>query len=170
MQGSNLLFIGGGIGLAPLRSVIWNCIDCRDQFADISILYGARTVDDLVYKTELQEWKKMQDVQTTCTVDPGGETPEWDDQVGFVPTVLESMNPSPENTIAITCGPPIMIKFVLAGLTKLGFSLDSIYTTLENRMKCGVGKCGRCNVGNKYVCKDGPVFRCSEIAELPQEF
>ena len=170
MKGKNLLFIGGGIGLAPVRSVIWNCIDCRDQFAEISILYGARTVGDLVYKGELQTWQEMKDLKTVYTVDPGGENPEWKGQVGFVPAVLEKMNPSPRNTIAVTCGPPIMIKFVLASLTKLGFPLDSIYTTLENRMKCGVGKCGRCNVGSKYVCKDGPVFRCSEIQAMPQEF
>jgi len=170
MKGKNLLFVGGGIGLAPLRSLIWNCLDWRDQFAQISIMYGARSVPDLVYKTELKTWQEMKDVQAVYTVDPGGETPDWKDKVGFVPTVLEQMNPSPKNIIAITCGPPIMIKFVLASLTKLGFSLDSIYTTLENRMKCGVGKCGRCNVGSKYVCKDGPVFKCSEIQGMPQEF
>ena len=170
MEGKNLLFIGGGIGLAPLRSLIWNCLDQRKRFADISILYGARTVADLVYKEELKTWQQMQDVRTAYTVDPGGQTPEWKGEVGFVPQILEKMKPSPKNTVVITCGPPIMIKFVLVSLTGLDFSLESAYTTLENRMKCGVGKCGRCNVGNRYVCKDGPVFRCSDLQNLPQEF
>jgi NAD(P)H-flavin reductase len=170
MQGNNLLFVAGGIGLAPLNSLIRNCLDLRDQFKDISILYGARSVDDLAYKERLDTWQQMKDVQTLYTVDPGGETPEWKGEVGFVPTVLTSMKPKPENTVVVLCGPPIMIKFVLESLGELGFSLNSAYTTLENRMKCGVGKCGRCNVGNLYVCKDGPVFRCSELEALPKEF
>jgi NAD(P)H-flavin reductase len=104
------------------------------------------------------------------TVDPGGETPDWKGEVGFVPTVLEKMNPSPDNCIAIVCGPPVMIKFTFPVLDKLGFKLENIYTTLENRMKCGVGKCGRCNVGSKYVCKDGPVFSRVQLEELPPEY
>ena len=170
MQGKDLLFIGGGIGLAPLRSLIWNCLDQRDRFGKIRILYGARSVDDLVYKEELKTWQQMDSVQAVYTVDPGGETPDWQGEVGFVPQILEKIKPSPENCIVVTCGPPIMIKFVLVSLNGLGFSLDSVYTTLENRMKCGVGKCGRCNVGNQYVCKDGPIFRCSDLQLLPQEF
>ena len=170
MQGKNLLFVAGGIGLAPLNSLIRNCLDLRDQFKDISILYGARSVDDLVYKERLEAWQQMEDVQTLYTVDPGGETPEWKGEVGFVPTVLTNMKPEPENTAVVLCGPPIMIKYVLVSLVELGFSPESAYTTLENRMKCGVGKCGRCNVGNLYVCKDGPVFSCSELEALPKEF
>ena len=170
MAGKNLLFIGGGIGLAPVRSVIWNCLDLRDQFADITIVYGARSVADLVYTEELQTWRDMDDVQTVYTVDPGGETPEWYGEVGFVPAVLEEANPSSENTIVVCCGPPVMIKFVMLSLARLGFDRDTVYTTLENRMKCGVGKCGRCNVGGKYVCKDGPVFTWSQLDELPDEF
>jgi sulfhydrogenase subunit gamma (sulfur reductase) len=170
MAGKNLLFVGGGIGLAPLRSAIWNVLDWRDRFAAVTILYGARSVGDLVYKSELTTWREMDNVQTVYTVDPGGETSDWTGQVGFVPAVLEDVKPSPDNTVVITCGPPIMIKFVLASLAKLGFSLDAAYTTLENRMKCGIGKCGRCNVGPLYVCKDGPVFRCDELRALPQEY
>ena len=170
MVGKNLLFIGGGIGLAPVRSVIWNCLDRREEFGDVSILYGARTVADRVYKDELKIWKDMPDVRMVTTVDPGGETPEWDDKVGFVPTVLKEMAPDPANTVVVMCGPPIMIKFTLMPLKELGFPMESVYTTLENRMKCGVGKCGRCNVGNQYVCKDGPVFSCSELEALPADF
>ncbi|MFC1736082.1 FAD/NAD(P)-binding protein [Candidatus Hydrogenedentota bacterium] len=170
MKGKDLLFVGGGIGLAPLRSLIWNCLDLRDQFGNVTIVYGSRSVDDLVYKDELQTWEEMPDVKTLYTVDPSGETPEWDGEIGFVPTVLSNSGISPDNTIVITCGPPIMIKFVLVALQEMGFSPDNAYTTLENRMKCGIGKCGRCNIGNVYVCKDGPVFRCSELQTLPQEF
>lgn len=170
MEGKNLLFVGGGIGLAPLRSLIWNCLDWRDRFGDVRVIYGARSVGDLVYRRELDQWQERDDVETAYTVDPGGESDQWEGQVGFVPSVLEELSPSPENALVVTCGPPIMIKFVLDSLTDLGFSLDSVYTTLENRMKCGVGKCGRCNVGDRYVCKDGPVFRCSELQELPQEY
>ena len=104
------------------------------------------------------------------TVDPGGETPEWDGKVGLIPVVLEQLAPSPKETLALVCGPPIMIKFALQSLEKLGFSKEQVFTTLENRMKCGVGQCGRCNIGGCYVCKDGPVFRASELDQLPPEF
>jgi sulfhydrogenase subunit gamma (sulfur reductase) len=170
MKGKNLLFVGGGIGLAPLRSLIWNCLDWRDQFADILIVYGARSVGDLVFKRELTEWEQRDDVRTVFAVDPGGDTEDWNGQVGFVPTVLKEQNPSPENAVVVMCGPPVMIKFTLPPLIDLNFSMENVVTTLENRMKCGVGKCGRCNIGNQYVCKDGPVFRCSDLTALPQEF
>ena len=162
-KGKNILFIAGGIALPPIRSVIWNILDRRKEFADVSILYGARTVADLVYKDELAEWGNRQDVRLVTTVDPGGETPEWKGQIGFVPTVLEETAPSSANTIALVCGPPIMIKFTLPVLTKLGFAPKDVYTTLENRMKCGVGQCGRCNVGSVYVCRDGPVFTLEQL-------
>lgn len=169
-KGKNLLFIAGGIALPPMRCVIWNALDTRENFKDISILYGAKSVADLVYKHELKEWDERPDVKLVTTVDPGGETPDWTGEVGFVPAVLEKMNPSPENTIAIVCGPPVMIKFTFPVLEKLGFASENIYTTLENRMKCGVGKCGRCNVGSRYVCKDGPVFSKVELEALPAEY
>jgi len=170
MRGKNVVFIAGGIGLAPVRCVIWNVLDLRDQFKDISIIYGARSVNDLVYKRELEDWKSMSDVRTVVTVDPGGETPDWTGEIGFVPTIVEKVAPSGENTVAIVCGPPIMIKYTLPVLQKLGFTEDAIITTLENRMKCGCGKCGRCNIGSVYVCKDGPVFTYAQLKELPDEF
>jgi NAD(P)H-flavin reductase len=169
-KGKNLLFIAGGIALPPMRCLIWNCLDRRDWFKDVTILYGARTVADLVYKRELEEWAARPDVKIVTTVDPGGETPEWKGKVGFVPTVLEGMAPSSENTIAIVCGPPIMIKFTFIALDKAGFRPEAIFTTLENRMKCGIGKCGRCNVGPVFVCKDGPVFTYAQIKDLPAEY
>ena len=169
-KGKNLLFIAGGIALPPMRCLIWNALDTRDNFNNIQILYGARSVADLVYKYELKEWEERPDVNLTVTVDPGGETSEWKGETGFVPSVLEKLNPSPENTIAIVCGPPVMIKFTFPILNKLGFKSENIFTTLENRMKCGVGKCGRCNVGKVYVCKDGPVFSKAQLEALPAEY
>ena len=168
-KGKSLVFIAGGIGLAPVRCVIDNCLDRRDEFADVTIVYGARSVSDLVYVRELEAWAARADVRLVKTVDPGGETPDWDGEVGFVPTVLGDAAPASSDAVAIVCGPPIMIKFTLPVLDKLGFSQDQVFTTLENRMKCGLGKCGRCNIGRVYVCKDGPVFTATQVAELPPD-
>jgi NAD(P)H-flavin reductase len=168
--GKNLVFVAGGIALPPLRTAIWNCLDQRDRFGDITVVYGARTEADLVYKRELADWLERSDVNLVKTVDPGGNGPGWDGKVGFVPNILAEAAPSAANSIALVCGPPIMIKFTLPVLEKLGFSDGAIYTTLENRMKCGLGKCGRCNVGNVYVCKDGPVFTARQVKAMPQEF
>ncbi len=170
-KGKDLIFIGGGIALPPLRSVIWNILDQQEDFGHVSIVYGARTVEDLVYKRELDEWEQMPNVTVVKTVDPGGETPEWQGHVGFVPHILENdFAPSPDNAIAIICGPPIMIKFTFEALDRLGFKKNQLITTLENRMKCGLGKCGRCNIGSTYVCLDGPVFWAEELAKLPKEY
>ena len=168
-KGKSLVFIAGGIALPPMRCVIQNALDLRENFKDITIVYGAKSVNDLVYKDELKEWADRPDVNLVTTVDPGGETPDWKGEIGFVPSVVEKTAPSPENTIAIVCGPPIMIKFTFPVLEKLGFKDDQIYTTLGNRMKCGVGKCGRCNVGKLYVCKDGPVFSKEQLNNIPAE-
>jgi sulfhydrogenase subunit gamma (sulfur reductase) len=170
MKGKNLIFVGGGIGMAPLRSLLWNCIDTRDDFQDITVVYGARSTADLVYKQELDEWVNMPGINTVLTVDPGGEDAGWKGEIGFVPTVVEKVGPSPENAVVITCGPPIMIKFVLVSLSKLKFAPEQIITTLEMKMKCGLGKCGRCNIGPAYVCKHGPVFDYAELMELPDEY
>jgi sulfhydrogenase subunit gamma (sulfur reductase) len=168
--GKNLLFIAGGIALPPMRCVIWNALDLRDKFKDISIIYGARTKADLVYKHELKEWSERPDVKLITTVDPGGDTQGWKGEVGFVPAIVERIAPKAENTIAVVCGPPVMIKYTFPVLEKLGFSDEQIYTTLENRMKCGFGKCGRCNVGEVFVCKDGPVFTYKPLKALPAEY
>jgi len=163
-KGKNILFIGGGIGQAPLRSVINYCIDNRKDYGNLEIIYGARTSKDLCFKREFEEMAKMDNLNTHLSIDV--EEEGWNHFVGFVPTNLMRLKPSPENTIAITCGPPIMIKFVIENLVKLGFKDEQIYTTLEMRMKCGVGMCGRCNIGNLYVCKDGPVFSWDQIKDL----
>jgi NAD(P)H-flavin reductase len=169
-KGKSLLFIAGGIALPPMRCVIWNALDLRENFKDVTIIYGARTVSDLVYKDELKDWELRKDVKLITTVDPGGESPDWKGEIGFVPTIVEKIAPSSKDTIAIVCGPPVMIKYTFPVLAKLGFTDENIYTTLENRMKCGFGKCGRCNVGKVYVCKDGPVFTLAQLKELPDEY
>jgi len=169
-EGKNLVFVAGGIALPPLRCVIRNCLDLREKFGKITIVYGAKTVNDLVYKDELKEWSERDDVETVLTVDPGGENESWSGKIGFVPTVLEEAAPNSNNTVALICGPPIMIKFTLPVLEKLGFSSANTYTTLENKMKCGFGKCGRCNVGSVYVCKDGPVFTAEQLSTMPAEY
>ena len=164
----DLLFIAGGIGLAPLRSVINYVLDNRADYGTVDILYGSRSADDLVQLKEIQEvWAKAKDVNVHLTIDR--EQEGWDGHVGFVPNYVKELNMSVDKT-ALICGPPIMIKFVLQGLQELGYEKTQVYTTLELRMKCGIGKCGRCNIGDKYVCKDGPVFRCDEIDELPNEY
>ena len=168
LKGKNLLFIAGGIGLAPLRSVINYVLDNRENYGTVDILYGSRSADDLVQLKEIQEvWMKTEGVNVYLTIDR--EQEGWDGHVGFVPTYLKEIGFDTDK-VALVCGPPIMIKFVLAGLKEMGFTDEQVYTTLELRMKCGVGKCGRCNIGSKYVCKDGPVFRFDEIEELPQEY
>jgi sulfhydrogenase subunit gamma (sulfur reductase) len=167
MKGKKILFIGGGIGLAPLRTLILYMLDTRADYKDITIIYGSRTPPDLCYKDDLKEWEERKDVDLILTVD--NEFPGWTGKTGFVPTVLNEVAPSPEDTVAITCGPPIMIKFVLQNLAKLSFKDENIITTLEKRMKCGIGLCGRCNIGAKYVCKDGPVFSLAQLKELPPD-
>jgi len=166
MKGKDILFVGGGIGMAPLRTLLLNMLDNRDDFGDISIIYGARSPQDLCFTYEFEEWRKL-GANLILTVDR--EFPDWNGRVGFVPAVLAEEAPSPHNTVAVTCGPPIMIKFVLKGLKELEFEDDQIITTLEKRMKCGVGLCGRCNIGTHYVCVDGPVFSYAQLKELPSE-
>jgi NAD(P)H-flavin reductase len=168
LKGKNLLFIAGGIGLAPLRSVINYCLDNRDDYGTIDILYGSRSADDLVQRKEIEEvWMNTPGVNVHLTIDRPQEG--WDGHVGFVPSYLKELN-FDTNKVALLCGPPIMIKFCLQGLKELGFSNEQVYTTLELRMKCGVGKCGRCNIGTKYVCKDGPVFRFDQVDAMPNEY
>jgi NAD(P)H-flavin reductase len=166
--GKNLLFIAGGVGLAPLRSVINYCRHYRERYGDIDIVYGSRSKEDLLdYREIIEEWSTDAGVTVHLTIDNPQEN--WNGHVGFVPNYVKELGFDTDKT-AIICGPPIMIKFTLEGLVALGFDKTQVYTTLELRMKCGVGKCGRCNVGAKYVCKDGPVFRCDELEELPSEY
>jgi NAD(P)H-flavin reductase len=164
LEGKNLVFVGGGIALAPLRSLIWNVIDNRDKYKNVDVIYGARSPIDLCFKYDLDAWEKDKTINIVTTVDRGNES--WTGREGFVPQVLEQVASSPDNAVAIVCGPPIMIRFTFPVLEKLGFAPEQIITTLEKRMKCGIGKCGRCNIGNIYVCRDGPVFTHAQIKDF----
>ena len=168
LKGKDLLFIAGGIGLAPLRSVINYVRDNRANYGSVQIIYGARSKDDLVdYNEIITEWMNDAGVEVNLTIDR--EQEGWDGHVGFIPAFVKELNPDLKKTV-LMCGPPIMIKFTLQELMALGFEKTQVYTTMELKMKCGVGKCGRCNIGDKYVCKDGPVFRFDELDELPDEY
>lgn len=168
LKNKNLLFIAGGIGIAPLRSVIQYVLHHRENYGLVDLIYGSRSSADLVDIQEMRdEWQKAPDFSLHVTIDREEES--WDGHVGFVPSFVKEIQPDTDRTVLV-CGPPIMIKFVLQALEELGFSRNQVYTTMELRMKCGVGQCGRCNIGSKYVCKDGPVFRCDELSELPDEY
>ncbi len=167
-KGKDMLFIAGGIGLAPVRSVINYVRDNRANYGKVDIVYGSRSKEDLVhYKEIIDEWMADDSINVHLTIDR--EQENWDGHVGFVPTYVKELGFEPNKT-AVLCGPPIMIKFTLQGLGELGFNKEQVYTTLELRMKCAIGKCGRCNVGSKYVCKDGPVFRMDQLDALPDEY
>jgi NAD(P)H-flavin reductase len=163
-HGKDLLFVAGGIGLPPLRSLIWNVLDERSRFGNVTILYGARTPTDLVYKQELNEWGKRSDVETHVTVD--ASQPGWTGAVGVVPSLFKKAIFRPESTLAYVCGPPIMIRIAIQDLLALGFKEEAIISTLERMMQCGIGKCNHCAIGHRYVCRDGPVFNYGQIREL----
>jgi len=167
MQGKDIVFIGGGIGMAPLRTLLLYMLDNRGDYGKITLLYGARSPADMAFSYELPQWLERDDMHTVLTVDNPAD--EWPHRVGLIPNVLKEMNPSPQNAVAVTCGPPIMIKFTIQALHELGFADEQIITTLEKRMKCGVGICGRCNIGTEYVCQDGPVFSYAQLKKLPNE-
>lgn len=169
--GKNLLFVGGGIGLAPLRSLITYVLspEHRPSFGEVYILYGARTPQDLVFRWELSHWERRNDLTLCLTVDEGDAT--WSGRVGLVPNVLREVFSFPsDNWVSIVCGPPIMIKFTIKALREMGFMARNVLTTLEMKMKCGLGKCGRCNIGPYYVCHDGPVFSYEMLLTMPEEY
>ena len=163
-KGKNIHIIGGGIGFAPLRPVVLSILDHRDDFGELFILNGARTPQDLVFATEFDTWAASPRTKLELTVDAGDKS--WTGRVALIPSVIKELKLSPANAIAIICGPPIMIRFTLVELKKLGFADGQIVTTLEGKMKCGLGKCARCNVGEKYICQDGPVFTLEQISKL----
>lgn len=168
MEGKNIVIVGGGFAFTTLRSTIRYMLHekTRARYKNITVVYGARSPGELIYKSELKEWEETDGIEMFITVDKGDEN--WKGREGFVPTVVKEAAPSSDNAIVLVCGPPIMLKFTMLPLLELGFSPDRIITSLERRMSCGIGKCGRCNIGNKYVCKDGPVFSYAQIQELPE--
>jgi sulfhydrogenase subunit gamma (sulfur reductase) len=165
--GKNVVIAGGGIGMAPLRPLLLTLLNERDKFGDVTLIYGARTPELLSYGADRADWTQRGDLDYVETIDVPVDG--WEGRTGFVPAVLEEVAPSADNAVAVTCGPPIMIKFTLPVFEKLGFAPENVVTTLERRMKCGIGICGRCNIGHKYVCVDGPVFTQAELNELPAE-
>ncbi len=171
LEGKNVVIIGGGFAFTTLRSSIVYMIDPknRSKFGKIDVVYGARFPGLLLYKDELAQWESRSDINMHITVDSSSD-PNWKYNVGFVPAVTKQKAPSAENSYAIICGPPIMIKFTLPVLTELGFPPERIISSLEMRMKCGIGICGRCNIGTEYVCKDGPVFTLEQLSKLPNEY
>jgi sulfhydrogenase subunit gamma (sulfur reductase) len=171
MEGNNIVIIGGGFAFTTLRASIIYMLhpDNRTKFKDITVVYGARTPGMLLYKDELAAWEKRDDINMHITVD-GTTDPDWKYNVGFVPAITEKKITSADNAIAIVCGPPVMIRFTQPVLEKLGFPPERIILSLEMRMKCGIGICGRCNIGDKYVCKDGPVFTLAQLKEIPPEY
>lgn len=166
-KGKDVFFVGGGIGMAPIRTIMLHLLENTKDYGKISLLYGARSPHDMAYSYELDAWMRHKDLQCTLTIDAPFEG--WEHRVGLIPHVLLELAPKADNSVAVLCGPPIMIKFTVEALKKLNFSDESIVTTLEKRMKCGIGICGRCNIGHKYVCVDGPVFTWAELKELPPE-
>jgi NAD(P)H-flavin reductase len=170
LEGRNLVIIGGGFAFTTLRSLAVYAMapENRTRFGRLTIIYGARRPGLLLYKQELEAWQRRDDIEVAITVDAADG--EWSGRVGFVPAVAKQVAPSSENAFALVCGPPVMIKYTLPVLAELGFASERILLSLEMRMKCGIGVCGRCNIGPKYVCKDGPVFSLAELNELPQEY
>jgi sulfhydrogenase subunit gamma (sulfur reductase) len=170
MQGKNILVIGGGFAFSTLRSLVVYLLDekNRKNYKDIIVIYGNRDPGEVLYEDVLEDWKVRNDINVVLTIDR--EVDGWEGKVGFVAPVVREVGPSPENTVAVVCGPPIMIKTTIAVLEELNFEDDQILNSLEMRMKCGIGKCGRCNIGNKYVCTNGPVFSLAELKKLPSEY
>ncbi|MDR2573884.1 MAG: FAD/NAD(P)-binding protein [Desulfovibrio sp.] len=166
-KGKNIFFIGGGIGMAPIRVIMLHLLERKADYGKISLLYGARSPKDMAYGYETETWLNNPDLDCTLCIDAPCEG--WRHKVGLIPNVLLELRPAPENCVAVLCGPPIMIKFTLQALEKLDFRPENIVTTLEKRMKCGIGICGRCNIGGRYVCVDGPVFSLEQLQALPQE-
>lgn len=170
MKGKNIVVIGGGFAFSTLRSLVEYLIhdDNRKDFGDITVIYGNRNVGEILYKPDLERWEKRDDIKVHLCIDR--EEEGWDGLVGYVAPIVKQVAPSSENAIAVICGPPIMIKTTLPVLAELGFKDDVILSSLEARMKCGVGKCGRCNIGSKFICVDGPIFTREELGKLPDEY
>lgn len=164
LKKKDLLFVAGGIGLAPLRSVINYCLDRGPSYGSKTILYGSRLPSDIAFKADISAWQRRPDVRCLLTVDEAG--PDWDGPVGVVTTLFDSIEIQPAGSAALVCGPPLMIRFVLADLHRLGFSDQDIITTMERHMKCGIGICQHCHMDDKLVCVDGPVFSRAELKDL----
>jgi sulfite reductase subunit B len=165
-RGKDILFIAGGLGLAPLRSLIWSVLNSRKQFGEVFILYGARRPQELLFKNELRMWEERKDLRYLVTVDVGDES--WKGNVGVITTLIPQVEFNPRRTRAVIVGPPVMYRFVIKSLKERGMPDENIWVSLERKMKCGLGKCGHCQMNHLYVCQDGPVFRYDEIKDVPE--
>ena len=170
MEGRDVVIVGGGFAFTTVRSLTRFVLHeaNRGKFKVLTVIYGARNLGELIYKYDLEAWGNRNDVNLNVTIDRA--VPGWTGLVGFVPAVLKEAAPNSDNAIAVVCGPPAMIRFTMPVINELGFSPEDVFLSLEMRMKCGIGKCGRCNIGNKFVCKDGPVFSYKELQMMPKEY
>jgi sulfhydrogenase subunit gamma (sulfur reductase) len=170
MKGKNIVVIGGGFAFSTLRSLLLWILDKKNRknYKDVTVIYGNRNSGEVLYRPLLEEWEKRDDINLVLTID--GAEEGWTREVGFVAAIVKKVEPKPNNAVAVICGPPIMIRTAVAELVQLGWKDEQILNSLEMRMKCGVGKCGRCNIGNKYVCVDGPVFSLAELKKMPNEY
>lgn len=166
MRGKDVLFAPGGQGLVPLRSLVNQVLNERDSFGRVIILYGSKNPSELLFKDELAQWEARDDVELHVTVDRPGEN--WSGNVGVITTLFPRITVNPRNTVAVTVGPPVMYRFVLLELLSKGIQDGRIFVSLERRMKCGLGKCGHCQVNGAYVCQEGPVFSYARLKELPE--
>jgi NAD(P)H-flavin reductase len=169
-KGRDIAFVGGGIGTVALRSAIQWVLDHKPDYGDVVILNGARSVSDLCYRSEMPDWAQVRGVRVVRTVDPGGEAPGWDGEVGLLPAVFEKLGLSASGRTVVSCGPPVMLHYLFMALGKLGYQPAHVVTTMENKMKCGLGLCGRCNAGEKFVCVDGPVFTWAQVDAMPKDY
>jgi NAD(P)H-flavin reductase len=166
LAGQDLLFVAGGIGLAPLRSVVATCLAEREKYGRITVLYGSRAPSDIAFRADLEEWQHRGECDCRLTVDAAGEGDGWEGPVGVVTRLLEQVDMAPERSTALVCGPPLMIRAVLGALSMRGFADERILTTMERHMKCGIGICRHCHMDAKLVCVDGPVFSLAELRGL----
>jgi len=170
LKGKNIVVIGGGFAFSTLRSLVLYVLDekHRKDYGQITVIYGNRNSGEVLYRDVLEDWEKRDDIDIVLTIDR--EEEGWTRKVGFVAAIVKEVAPSSDKAVAVVCGPPIMIKTAQAELEKLNWNDEQILNSLEMRMKCGIGICGRCNIGNKYVCKDGPVFTLAQLSKLPDEY
>ena len=170
MKGKNIVVIGGGFAFSTLRSLILYVLDekHRKDYGNITVIYGNRNSGEVLYRDVLEEWEKRDDIEVVLTIDR--EEEGWTRKVGFVAAIVKEVAPSSDNAVAIICGPPIMIKTAQNELEKLNWKDEQILNSLEMRMKCGIGMCGRCNIGDRYVCKEGPVFSLAQLKQMPPEY
>ncbi len=168
LKGKDILFMCGGLGFAPLRSLIKYVFEHRAEYGKVMVLYGCKTSSELLFTDEIKTWCKRNDIEHHLTVDKVCKGEEWDHNVGVITTLIPKVDFNPGTTYAVICGPPIMYRFVIKSLKEKGMPDDHILISLERRMKCGVGKCGHCQINGIYVCQDGPVFNYNEVKDLPE--